>query len=247
MKEIANFLWIGPNLSRYEEVAIRSFIHNGFEARVWSYSPLRLPEGATPMDAQLILPQEETGRYTQGGKPNNLAAFSDVFRYTLLSTRLGEWWFDTDCICLKDAADFRELKAGKKLVVGQEDQDHVNGACLSFLDRELASALVQEQKRIIEGKRELMWGEIGPRLLTAYLNSHRLSDEIFPPRFFYPIHYSQAVLMNDPSYCEQIMHVTKASFICHLWNDLLATQIDKSAPPKEGSYLEVLLLKYSTR
>jgi hypothetical protein len=242
--EKANFLWVGPQFTRFEEVALRSFIQNGFDVRVWSYDTLELPTGAKPMDARLILPEDQVGKYTQGGKPNNLAAFSDVFRYTLLAARCGEWWFDIDCICLKGAASFRDLKLGRKLVVGREDEAHVNCACLSFVDPELAQSLLQEQRRLIESKSEFVWGEIGPRLLTDWLAKHNLNEQVLPMNVFYPIVSAHIALINDPMCYDLIKSSVESSYVCHLWNEVLVTQLDKRLSPKEGTYLELLFKKY---
>jgi len=244
MSEIANFFWDGNELSIYEKVCLLSFIKNDFIVRVWSFSDIRLPKGCDLMDANEILTSNHLEKYTQAGQPKNLAAFSDVFRFNLLSKKNGEWWFDIDCVCLKNQKEFKHLKQGKKIVLGWEDKNFVNGACLNFTDSILANELVIEQKRIIDNNLNLNWGEIGPKLLTKFVNNKNITDEILPINIFYPIHYTQVDGLNNPNYTKSLIDLTKDSYVCHLWNEILSKKINKKELPNKNSFLESLFLKF---
>ncbi|MBK9199814.1 capsular polysaccharide synthesis protein [Candidatus Skiveiella danica] len=96
---------------------------NGFTARVYSYRSLKIPPGAVLCDAATVLPARELRRYTQGGSPENLAAFSDAFRYRLLRSQ-GGWWFDTDVICLAPVEQFVSPCRSKAAAILAGWEDH---------------------------------------------------------------------------------------------------------------------------
>lgn len=244
MKEIANFFWVGKSLSMYENLSLKSFLLNDFNVRVWTYDEIKVPDGVVIMNAEEILPKSDLYKYKQGGKEKNLAAFSDVFRFKLLSEKNGEWWFDIDCICLNNQLNFKKLKENKKLIVGWEDENFVNGACLNFLDKDLGLYILKKQKIILDNKNDLMWGEIGPRLLTSIINENKLYSEILEKKYFYPIHYTQTKQMNNPNYCNELVNLSQNSYVCHLWNEILSKNIDKNIKPNEGSFLDFLFIKY---
>ena len=234
MKEIANFFWAGNSLSIYEQLSLKSFLLNNFIVRVWSYDKLDLPNKIELMDAEKILPKADSHKY------NYLAAFSDVFRFKLLSERNGEWWFDTDCICLKNEKKFKQLKKDKKIIAAWEDSNFLNGACLNFIDNKIGLDLVSEQKNITDNKVNLIWGEIGPVLLTNWLTKNNLLKEVLNKNTFYPIHYTQTRLMNNPRYTKSLKSLVKDSYICHLWNEILSKEINKNIHPNKGSFLDYL-------
>jgi hypothetical protein len=234
MSEIANFFWAGNSLSIYEQLSLKSFLLNNFIVRVWSYGKLDLPNGIEFMDAEKILPKADLYKY------NYLAAFSDIFRFKLLSEKNGEWWFDTDCICLKNEKKFKRLKQDKKIIAGWEDSNFLNGACLNFIDNKIGLDLVLEQKNIINNRINLKWGEIGPVLLTNWLTKNNLLKQVLNKNIFYPIHYTQTRLMNNPRHTKSLKSLAKDSYVCHLWNEILSKEINKNIHPSKGSFLDYL-------
>ena len=244
MNEIANFFWVGKPLSIYEELSLKSFLLNNFVVRLWIYDDIKVPNGVEVKNAEDILPKSDLYKYKQGGKEKNLAAFSDVFRFTLLSKRNGEWWFDIDCICLKNEEFFKKIKKNKKIVAGWEDSNYLNGACLNFIDNEIGNQLVTEQKKIVDEKLNLDWGEIGPRLLTNFLKNKNITNEVLPVNIFYPIHYTQVDILNNPKFTDYLINLSKDSYTCHLWNEILSKKINKKELPNKNSFLETLFLKF---
>jgi len=240
MSETANFFWVGNPLTIYEELSLKSFLLNNFIVRLWTYDKIEVPLGVEIMDAEQILPKQDLYKYKQGGKEKNLAAFSDIFRFKLLSEKNGEWWFDIDCVCLKDEKEFTQLKKDKKIVVGWEDSNFLNGACLNFIDNEIGVELVTEKKKIVDNKTNLMWGEIGPRLLTNCLIQNNLLDDVVGKNFFYSIHYTQTSLMNNPTHTEFLKELTNKSYLTHLWNEILSNEVNKNQRPTKNSFLDYL-------
>ena len=238
--EVANFFWYGKPISLYEEMSLKSFIQNGFEVNVWSYMDLDLPEGAILRNAEEIISQDHLFKYTQGGQPRNLAAFSDVFRYNLLQQKPGEWWFDIDCICLKEAVEFVQLKQNKKFVAGWEDYDKrsANCAAMTIPDADVALGLVQKQKRICDTVEDISWGDIGPRLITYYCRENNMVEEILPIDVFYPMGYWETEKLYEVGAIESVWERCKDSHVLHLWNEILSrNSVDKTVWPVENCFL----------
>jgi hypothetical protein len=243
--EKANFFWYGNPLSLYEQLSLMSFIKNGFEVNVWSYMDLDLPEGVALKNAQEIIPEDHLFKYTQSGKPKNMAAFSDVFRFNLTSQKPGEWWFDIDCICLKNSIEFSKIKSNKKLIIGWEDNSSVNGAVLNIPDQKVGEDLIIKQKHICDTVNDIPWGDIGPRLLTKFCLENNMLNEILPKEVFYPIHYSQTSLFFNLYETEKVLSICQDSYVCHMWNEILSRDnIDKSVLPPVGSFLYKMFEKY---
>lgn len=240
--ETANFFWHGKKLSLYEHVCLTSFLKRGFRVVVWSYDDICLPEGAELQNAQAILDQDHLTKYTQAGKAANLAAFSDVFRVTLVKERSGEWWFDIDCLCLKDSSEFAELKANRDIVIGWEDATFANGAALSIPNKEVAKRLANSQKRLCDSIQNLPWGTIGPKLLTSFCTEEELQNQILPIEVFYPVHYTQTFLFFNKQQCSYVENLCKNSYTCHLWNEMLSREgVNKNELPSVGSFLHKVI------
>jgi hypothetical protein len=105
--ELVNGLWIGSELSKVEQLTIRSFMDNGHSFRLWIYDEAvrkYVPGGAIIADANNVIPASRIFNYAQRNKyghgKGSYAGFSDIFRYQLLY-KYGGWWVDMDVTCLK--------------------------------------------------------------------------------------------------------------------------------------------------
>ena len=107
---VANFFWVG-NISIYEILSIKSFIDNGFNVNLWTYQDsLKNKRDLVGMDINIcdasnILEKDLMHKFSQGKQKSNPASFANLFRLELLKKE-GGWWFDLDCICLKDVSEF---------------------------------------------------------------------------------------------------------------------------------------------
>jgi hypothetical protein len=244
--ETANFFWHGNPLSLYEQLCISSFVKHGFEVNVWSFMDLKIPEGATLRDAKEIISQDHLYKYTQAGKPGNIAAFSDVFRFTLMFKKPGEWWFDTDSICLKDSIEYNELKLNKKIVLAYEDENKNSSGigALTIPDQVVAQEILNEQSEICATITDIPWGIIGPRLATNYCIKNNMEDQILSVKVFYPIGYHEWDHIYDTSLTETLLNKIKDSHMTHLWNEILGSQKDKNEIPPKDSFLHIMFEKY---
>ncbi len=120
---IVHGLWVGTELSRLEQLTLRSFTRFGHEFHLWVYDEITtpLPVGVSLRDANRILPRERVFRRSNvdaetGVGRNSLGAFSDLFRYKLLY-EFGGIWSDMDVTALrrfdfKDEYFFRPHRLG---------------------------------------------------------------------------------------------------------------------------------------
>ncbi len=103
---IVHGMWVGAELSKLELLSIKSFLSQGHQFWLWTYSDIQtpLPEGTERKDARRILPEAAVFRYRYGNQfghgKGSLAGFSDIFRYKLLY-EYGGWWTDMDVTCLR--------------------------------------------------------------------------------------------------------------------------------------------------
>lgn len=244
-KQIAHFFWQG-DMSLYEYQCIRSFVRYNFDVRVWSYQQLALPDGATLCDAAEILPKTQlntfkvwnytVNAYTEVGGINS--GFSDLFRFNLLMKQ-GGWWFDADVVCLKDQAEFAPLLEDRHIVVGMESENFSNGAILNFPSKETNALALQKCIDLCSGSRELPWGEVGPKLITNFVNEQNLQNEVYDRFTFYPLDWNEIPYYFDPALKPQAEQVCARAYTTHLWNWIIVSKfgIDKNIAPIEGSYL----------
>jgi hypothetical protein len=230
----ANFFWHGQ-MTQYELFCIESFVHHGFDVNVWSYTPL---SSLRFNDAREILDISHLRKYSQGNKKANIAAFSDVFRFNLLHQR-GGWWFDADCICLKDVNEFELLMHDKKIVAGYEDRNRIGSAVLWFDDKQTSSLFLNELQQRCETNKNTFkaWGHIGPIMVTDVVKKHDLTSDICTPNYFYPVHYHKFSLFFESTKIHEVEKLCSNSYTCHLWDSLFRKyRINKKIIPK-GSWL----------
>jgi len=232
----ANFFWYGSPLSLQEYVCVSSFIKNGFDVRVYSYTDLVLPEGAKLHDASEILPVSDMGKYTQDGMTANLAAFSDAFRYQVIKKK-GGWWFDTDVLCLATSEQFAQIVTNKeiKISAGYQSPDIIACGVLYLDDSCLINKVIDELEN---AGTEFEWGEIGPTLITRVIKESNLAHLVEPEAHFYPIHYSHFRRMFDPGWTDWCSSRINGSMAVHLWNEVRRRdRIPNTVMPPEGSFL----------
>jgi hypothetical protein len=235
----AHFFWEGT-LSLYEMKCIESFVNKGFDVNVWSYQTLNLPSNVKLLNAENILPKEKLKIFSQGGNKENIAAFSDVFRFNVLHKE-GGWWFDTDCFCLKDVEEFIELTNNRNIVAGFENKSKLYTACgvIYFKDSLISKLFLDElnSRCIIYNNDFPKWGTIGPKMFSDVIIQNNFVSDILDEKCFYPIHYRDIDLFYKKETSETLK-VIKDSFVLHLWNEIIRKkQIDKNKYPPNESML----------
>jgi hypothetical protein len=240
-------LWIGPALGPVEVACLRSALRHGHEVALYAYeSPAGLPEGVTLRDAAEIVPASRIVSHARG----SFALFADLFRFELLRRGLGTW---IDC----DVYFLGALPPGDWLM-GREDEDGRIGTAvlrmpadspvlpplLALFDerkvppwigrRERARAHVRRWRTGRTGLARMPWGTAGPLGLTALARRHGLDRHALPTDALYPVHWSDADWICDPSRSLEQM-TTPRTVAVHLFNHLIHRFKHAPAPP--GSFL----------
>jgi hypothetical protein len=223
--------WAGGPLSPFETACIRSFTLRGYEVALFSYEQAsNVPEGVTARDAREIAPREDLELFLIDGKPN-LSHFSDYFRYLLFqNTRY--IWIDSDILLLRKF----DVSFGDALFA-KESQNSICGAimCIDSSNPSLAR-LIESTKAVM--KKNLVWGETGPKLLTKIFEKSEVFDRAYEPACFFPIGYEDFWKAFLPEFREECEEASKDAYTVHLWNNIV-TRLGfwKNIAPPLGSFL----------
>lgn len=229
-------LWIGSELSVMERLSIASFLANGHEYHLYVYADVRnVPEGAIVKDGNEILPASMIFRYE---KQKSFSAFSNFFRYKLLLER-GGWWADSDMVCLKPF-DFRhEYVFSSEIANGKE---FIN---CGVIKTPRGSAAMEYAWDICLAKvpANLVWGEVGPRLLSQSIKRLSLESFVMNSRIFCPFGYREWDAVLNP---KKVWNLDAGqTYAIHLWNEMWRrNERDKNQSYHPGCLYERLKRKY---
>lgn len=225
---VVQSLWIGDALSKVEQISINSFLRNGYEFHLYTYSPIsNIPQDVVIKDAREILPENEIF------KP--YGTFSDLFRYKLLLDK-GGWWVDLDAVCLKPF-DFDRFYVFGKLShwIICNGVMYVNKKGDRFF-----YDLFNKTKNILSTKKIVPWATIGPILLTDRIKKHHLNWFVLGPEIFIPIHYSNI----ENIFCEN-GNIPKTAYSIHLFNEeITRRKYNKNGPFRTSSIIGQLERHY---
>jgi hypothetical protein len=225
-----NSFWYGSALPPVEWACLSSFIERGHRVRLFCYDAVKAPTGVSLADASEIAPREAVSLFN-----GSVAAFTDLFRYKLIS-KYGEWWTDTDIYCLKD--DIPECRYAWAC----QDDDLINGAVLKFPPNDPTLNAIHAAAREIK---QTFWTEVGPALLTKHLRSWNFDDHFGNRNEFYPIHWSETFLFWLSDYSDVVQERCHGSYFVHLWTSVFPhIGIDPHMRPPKGSFLATILLPH---
>ncbi len=257
-KPIIQSLWIGNELSIVEQLCIKSFLQNGHEFHLYTYGYVaNIPEGTQIKNAGEIIPFEEVFMYSTG----TYAIFSDWFRWELLFKK-GNFWVDTDEICLKPFIFDTDLifgleKRGSVAIgvlgfpAGHELCAFMRDICENpntFLPYDSTRCKLTKLRRKLmgRGRHNVGWGEAGgPSGFTAALKYFKLMDSAKPFTYFYPIaHYNWDTAFDETFAGDGDLFSN--TYAVHLWNDMMRYKegFDKNGKFPEKSLFEQLKAKY---
>ena len=235
---VVQSLWIGGRLTVMERLAIQSFLANGHPFHLYCYDvPQGVPPGTVLKNASDVLPHDSLFSYAEGFAKGSYAAFSNFFRYKLLLD-CGGWWVDTDVVCL------RPLNFPDERLWSTERMDppHELTVSSSVIKAPAGDALMswawQACQRLDTAT--IRFGQIGPRLLQAGVDTLGLHAFMKPHTFFSPVASFDWAKMLDP--CPEVVLGAEVYGV-HLWNQMWsANGIDKDAPfPRECLYEQLKL------
>jgi hypothetical protein len=212
--QLVQSYWHGRALGPYEQLSLKSFIDHGHTVHLYSFDPdLAVPHGVLLMDAASVLPETDFFTYSAPGFGHGSpAAFSNWFRYALLSER-GGWWVDTDVVCLSDALPIQDC------YFARESADVIANGTIRFPLQH--PVMVECLRRARTLGRDVVWGQVGPRLLTQVLVDQGLSEHASPASECYPIYFADALDLVRPDHVQDARRrVANATFL-HLWQSTL--------------------------
>jgi hypothetical protein len=178
-------LWVRGDLSRLEQLSLRSFLAHGHPVHLYSYEPPRhIPAAVHLHPAGDIVPAAIAPLGPSAPfAPGSLGAFSDYFRYLLLQAR-GGWWSDLDVVCLRPwrfaraalTASSEELGFGRK----------ANGYVLRFPPAHPVINACVDALRSAD-LRTLGIDRTGPLLLNRVLHEQQQTALMLAPEVFGPV------------------------------------------------------------
>ena len=250
-------LWIGKDLTKIEQLCIKSFLKNGYEFELYTYAPLKgIPEGTIVKDGNEIIPKSEIFQYKNG----SYSAFSNIFRFTMLYKKGGHW-VDMDLVCVK------RYEGDEKYVIPSEtDKKYIakkfSAGILRFpkgcpIMKEAMDFCNSKRAAILDGSFE--WG-LGPLTLKHIIEKFNLEDFIKPWYFSTSCnnkHFKTLFDMNyDPKkdksvkgyelkYFNNMKDIPEGCYFVHLSNHFFVQQgVDKNQTFHKDSFIEQLKREY---
>ena len=249
MVDIIQSLWIGAAFSKLEQLSVKSFLDNGHEYHLYVYDPVEnVPAGAIIKDGNEIMDKSEIFRYKNG----SIAAFANLFRYTLLYKR-GGIWAATDCICV------RPFRIEQDIAIASEPTSNYTNKMINCTLLKLGkdSKEAEEGVRIqYEHKPQILAGTItwasGNKTATAIVGKFKLTDSILPWKAINACYYNHFKSLIDPRAHSEIKGLIRRpadippEMICiHMFNEMFRRNgIDKNLTYNSDSLFEYFKRKH---
>ena len=250
MEPIIQSLWIGSDLSKMEQLSIKSFIDHGHTYHLYTYDKVGgIPEGVVVKDGNEILDRSEIFRYKNG----SISAFSNIFRFVLLYKK-GGYWADTDLVCVKklpfkenDIVFSSEPDNSYKSIIPNAGLIKIPKKHSMIID---AMKLLRDLKKdILNGK--ISWG-LGPHTIKFLISKYNLNDKILDwtgisscgwadyKSIFYPNTVTNSKVIKN------IKDIPESMYCIHLWNEMLRQGgVDKNQTFDKASLYEQLKEKHN--
>ncbi|MBZ7952521.1 hypothetical protein H2258_04050 [Campylobacter sp. RM9939] len=248
MKQEVSSFWYTPKgykgIGLMELLSIKSFLDNNYKFILYTYNLDdkifnqldKIFNDFELKDANEIIPFDE---YFNDDRGAGVAAFSDYFRYKMLYAR-GGVWVDLDMICLYHINLDQEYIFSQEI---DEDENHprITTSFLKFPKNcDFGKILINEAEKIINHKKQIPWGVIGPSFLAEWVKKNQLKKYAWDYKKTCQIPWLKAkdfIEKND-------VLDTNQPFI-HLFSEMWNTyEMNKNCFYKNGIYA-YLLKKYS--
>lgn len=238
-RPLVQSLWVGPRLRWIEQLAIKSYLDNGWRFQLYAYEDVEnVPEGCEVLDARAIIPSDEVFKEGDGSglHAGSVGAFSDLFRYRMLYER-GGMWTDTDVVNLK-----RYDPEGRSFVsteLSDADTVTLNGALMAAPARHpfVAQAYERAQKLLHDG--DMFFTRIGPYLLGELIAELGVTSvELAPLGFLGPVNWMNTGSLLQPFETVAARPAFREAANLHVYTEMwriLGLGLDK--PPPAKTYL----------
>jgi hypothetical protein len=192
-----------------ERLSIQSFLDHGYAFHLYTYRTVEnVPAGAIVLPGEDILPANEIFCYQKGFGKGSYAAFSNCFRYKLLLER-GGWWTDLDCVCI------RPMDFSDEHVVGNERTPEGvvrtnNGLIKAPRGSRLMAYCCNACQKVDLAR--IIWGQIGPRLMTQAVATAGVPVRLLDPVAFDPVDYWNVWQLISAE------RLPRDCYAVHMWN-----------------------------
>lgn len=175
MKKVASFWYTKPGnkgISQLEILCIKSWLDNGFEFNLYTYNLddrvfnyfNNNYKNFNLLDANEIV---LFGDMFSDDRGAGVAGFSDYFRFKMIY-KTGFAWVDLDMVCLNNFdmdSDYLFIK--EKIKDGNEYYEQITTSMMKFpAGSEFGGYLITESEKLIDNRRIIPWGIIGPEFLN---------------------------------------------------------------------------------
>lgn len=237
--DVINGLWIGK-IDKPQYMSINSFLKHGHRYQLWTYEPEQLvPVGTIIKDANEIVSKSILDKWRES--KHRLQTFANYFRYKLIY-KIGGWWMDLDCICVK-SLDFEShyvfcsIDGVKKRPQLSDFHCHViNGAFKSPPRAKfLSDILIDIDEKASTGDYPDfgIWGTV---VFTRSIFNNKLERYLLHQNVFVPFGFNKARnIFEDPT-----LQIPDWAYTVHLYN---YTQPDY-ARITPGTVYEHLMSRY---
>jgi hypothetical protein len=235
-------LWIGRDLTFYEQLSLTSFQKGGHDITLFAYNHItNVPKNVRVMSADRIVSRDLV---FQNPDAPTYAMFANFFRYKMIQVT-GYAWFDADLVRLHGT-----LPHTPYLFAYESPRCISNAFLTAPPDSQLVTDLIEGATPMLaNGGRHVPWGTYGPRLLTMCVNQLDLNRFALRVDDVYPVHYADlhrlfSITGRDRRWCES---ATQTAMTVHLWNKFLVASGQKSFAPAPQSYLGQLMLQHDIK
>lgn len=231
--DIFQTLWIGE-LGLLQKVCLCSFVKRGYEVHLYSYDNIKVPNGIILKNAEEIFPKSELFTcQTMIGK-GSFSPFSELFRTKLILEK-GEWWIDSDIICLEPFDLKENIILCKELTMGCDQEksfemEQCGSAIFKFpAGHKLLENCLNEFSKIPREK--IVWTDY-LSIFNRNIKEMGLWDAAKDQNLFFPISWWDTLKLNDPYY--EIDTVNSVGV--HVFNEIWRNQ-PKLESFNKGSFL----------
>jgi hypothetical protein len=201
--------------------------------------PDNIPKGCEVLDATAIIPAKDVFREGQssGLHAGSVGAFSDLFRYRLLSKR-GGMWTDTDVINLK------KYDPDGQRFISTEITDAglitLNGAIMAAAaGDELVVRAYDRARALLASNEKMFFTRIGPYLLAEIALELGVGTiELMPPSFLSPISWMNTATLLQPYDTVMQRHDFRQAPNVHVYTEMWRTLgLGLDRPPSSDTFL----------
>ncbi|EGG1139979.1 hypothetical protein IDD79_000729, partial [Campylobacter jejuni] len=191
MKQEISSFWYTPRgykgIGLMELLSIKSFIDNGYKFILYTYNLddkifKKLDELFDDFELKDANEIVSFKNYFRDDRGSGVAAFSDYFRYNLLYLKKkkgGGVWVDLDMICL-NYIDLNEEYIFTQEVDEDNKKSRITTSFLKFSRySDFGKNLIQEAEKIINKRKKISWGVIGPWFLADHVKKCGLENFVW--------------------------------------------------------------------